>query len=66
MATKAQMLQEAKDMQDAAKAEKAYNAAMTNTPAAPKPAASAPAKKFAKGGKIDGVAKRGKTRGKII
>lgn len=51
------------DKKAAEAAEKAYNAAST-TP--PKPA---PAKKMAKGGSVsaraDGVAQRGKTRGKV-
>ena len=53
----------------------AYDRAMVNTPPAPmpKPAASAPVKKMAKGGSVssaskraDGCAQRGKTRGKIV
>lgn len=43
------------------KATSSYNKA-ASTPAAP---ASAP-KKYAKGGKIDGIAQRGKTRGKVV
>ena len=61
-----QAKQEAKDKAMAPKLEKAYNAAST-TPPAPKAAASEP-KKFAKGGYVraaDGIAQRGKTRGKI-
>lgn len=52
------MLQEAKDAKDAAKAEKAYNDASTVKPAP---------KKYAKGGSVrgDGIAQRGKTRGKM-
>ena len=49
-------------------ATKAYDAA-SSTPAAPKSAASEPVKKMAKGGsassRADGIAKRGKTRGKM-
>lgn len=47
-----------------AKQTKAYNKA-DGTPPAPAPKASAP-KKYAKGGKIDGIAQRGKTRGRVI
>jgi hypothetical protein len=50
MATKEQMLKEAQDVKDAAKAEAAYNAAMTNTPAAPKPMPKP--KKMAHGGSV--------------
>ena len=68
MATKEQMLQEAQDVKDAAKAEAAYNAAMTNTPAAPKPMPKP--KKMASGGSVssraDGCATKGKTRGKMV
>ena len=67
MATKAEIdeaKQAAKDAKDAPKIDAAYNKAMVNTPAAPKAA-----KKFAKGGSVssraDGVAQRGKTRGKM-
>jgi hypothetical protein len=66
MATPAQIeeaKQAAKDAKDAPKADAAYNKAMVNTPAAPKPA-----KKFAKGGYVraaDGIASKGKTRGKM-
>jgi len=66
MATKEQMLQEVQDMKDSAKAESAYNSAMTNTPAAPKPKP----KKMASGGSVsgraDGCATKGKTRGKMV
>jgi hypothetical protein len=66
MATQAEIeeaKQAAKDAKDAPKIDAAYNKAMTNTPAA-----KAPAKKFAKGGFVraaDGIASKGKTRGKI-
>ena len=70
MATKEQMLQEAQDAKDAAKAEAAYNAAMVNTPAAPK--VEPKPKKMASGGSVssaskraDGCATKGKTRGKM-
>lgn len=55
-----EMMQEAQDAKDAAKAEKAYNKAST---VAPKPTP----KKYAKGGMVhaDGIAQRGKTRGKM-
>jgi hypothetical protein len=54
MATKEQMLKEAQDAKDAVKAEAAYNAAMTNTPAAPKPMLPAKPlpKKMASGGSV--------------
>ena len=66
MATKEQLLQEAQDAKDAAKAEAAYNAAMTNTPAAPK--AMPKPKKLAKGGvaRADGCVSKGHTRGKMV
>lgn len=52
-----------------AKESEAYDKA-SQTPAAPKQPASAPAKKMAKGGsassRADGCAQRGKTRGKMI
>jgi hypothetical protein len=61
-----QMLQEAKDKKAAPKLEDAYNKSLTNT--APAPAASEP-KKMAMGGsassRADGIASRGKTRGKM-
>ena len=68
MATQAEIeeaKQAAKDAKDAPKVDAAYNKAMVNTPAAPKPA-----KKFAKGGSVfrksaDGIASKGKTRGKM-
>jgi hypothetical protein len=66
-----QMLQEIEDKKMAKKLEEAYNKSLTNTapaPApAPMPAASAP-KRMASGGYVkaaDGVAQRGKTRGKM-
>jgi hypothetical protein len=57
------------DKKSQAAATKAYDKA-DKTPPAPKAAASAPAaKRFAKGGSVssraDGVAQRGKTRGKM-
>ncbi len=58
--------QEVDDMRKQSKLEDAYNRSLNTTeiPApAPAPAASAPVKK-AKGGSIDGIAQRGKTRGK--
>lgn len=70
MATKAEIeeaKQAAKDAKDAPKIDAAYNKALTSTEQkpAPKPAE----KKFAKGGSVssraDGVAQRGKTRGKM-
>lgn len=62
MATKEEMLQEVKDAKDRAKAGKAYDAALTNTEAAPK------TKKYAKGGvtRADGCITKGHTRGKMI
>ena len=47
--------------------DKAYAKSLTVTEQAPAPAqkASAPAVKKAKGGSIDGIAQRGKTRGKM-
>lgn len=47
--------------------DKAYAKSLTVTEQAPVPAskASAPVVKKAKGGSIDGIAQRGKTRGKI-
>jgi len=49
--------------------DKAYAKSLTVTEQAPAPAQKAsapkPAKKYAKGGAIDGIAQRGKTRGKI-
>lgn len=56
-------------------AEKAYDKSLTTTEPAPmpKPAASAPTKKMAKGGSVssasrraDGCATKGKTKGKMI
>ena len=46
---------------------KAYAKSLTVTEQAPAPAqkASAPVVKKAKGGSIDGIAQRGKTRGKV-
>ena len=74
MATKEeieQAKQEAKDKALAPKLEKLYNDA-SSTPPSQRPAASEP-KKFAKGGSVgsasrraDGIAQRGKTRGKMI
>jgi hypothetical protein len=65
MATQAEIeeaKQAAKDAKDAPKLESAYNKATVNTPAAPK--------KMAKGGSVfraaaDGIASKGKTRGKM-
>ena len=62
--------QEIKDMRDQPKLEEAYNKSLTNTPMAPMPApkASAPIKKAAGGSvssRADGIAQRGKTRGKM-
>ena len=64
--------QEIDDLRDQAKLEEAYNKSLNTTeipaarPAArmpaPMPAASAP-KKYAKGGSIDGIAQRGRTKG---
>jgi hypothetical protein len=49
--------------------DKAYAKSLTVTEQAPAPAQKAsapkPTKKYAKGGSIDGIAQRGKTRGKI-
>lgn len=58
--------QEIQDLKDQAKLEEAYNKSLTSTeiPAPPKAPASAP-KKYAKGGSIDGIAQRGKTRGRM-
>lgn len=61
--------QEVDDIRKQSKLEDAYNRSLTTTeipaPApAPAPAASAPVKK-AKGGSIDGIAQRGKTRGRV-
>jgi len=57
--------QEIQDMKDQAKLEEAYNKSLTSTEIpAPAPAASAPVKK-AKGGSIDGIAQRGKTKGRM-
>jgi hypothetical protein len=71
------IVENAKKDEYARQAEKPYNAAMRNTPPAPKEAASAPAKPikkamggcakaYAGGGMIDGCAQRGKTRGKVV
>ena len=65
MATQAEIdeaKQAAKDAKDAPKIDAAYNKATVNTPPAPKAT-----KKYAKGGvtRADGVAQRGKTRGKM-
>ena len=64
---------EAREMIADKKAEKANDAAytksLTNTEQAPAPKPTMPAKKMAKGGSVssraDGVAQRGKTRGKM-
>lgn len=59
--------QEIDDLRDQAKLEEAYNKSLNTTEIpkpAPMPAASAP-KKYAKGGSIDGIAQRGKTRGRV-
>lgn len=64
-----EMLQEAKDKKMAPKLEKAYNQSLTSTAPAPAPMpAPAASDKKAKGGYVraaDGVAQRGKTRGKM-
>jgi hypothetical protein len=62
--------QAAKDAKDAPKIEEAYNKATVNTPFAPAPKpAPTPPKKMAKGGtassRADGIAQKGKTRGKM-
>ena len=61
--------QEIKDMRDQPKLEEAYDKSLTNTPMAPMPKASAPVKK-AKGGSVssraDGIAQRGKTKGRMV
>ena len=60
-----EMLQERQDRIDRMKAEEAYNASLTNTEAAPKKSSTV---KKARGGYVksaDGVAKRGKTKGKL-
>jgi len=59
--------QAAKDARDAAKIDEAYNKSLTNTAPAPKPAP----KKMASGGSVfrssaNGIAQRGKTKGKMI
>lgn len=60
--------QEIKDLINAPKLEKAYQKSLTSTEEAPAlppaPKASAPVKK-AKGGRIDGIAQRGKTNCKV-
>jgi hypothetical protein len=63
-----EMLQEAKDRKMAPKMEDAYNKALTSTAPAPAPA---PVIKKAGGGmtasaRADGIAQRGKTRGKMV
>jgi hypothetical protein len=66
-----QMLQEIEDKKMAKKLEEAYNKSLTNTAPAPAPApmpSSSSQKKMASGGYVkaaDGVAQRGKTRGKM-
>jgi hypothetical protein len=60
-----QMMQEAKDKKAAPKLEDAYNKSLTNTAPAP---ATPGSKKMANGGYVraaDGIASRGKTRGKM-
>lgn len=62
-----EMKQEAKDAKDRAKAGAAYDAALTNTAPAPKPAPKG--KKFAKGGSVtraDGCVTKGHTKGKMV
>ena len=70
MPSKDEMLQEVQDEKDRVKAEKAYNAASSTPPnPAPKPTPAPATKKYAKGGylsKADGIAQRGKTRGRIV
>ena len=59
--------QEVDDMRKQAKLEDAYNRSLTSTEIpkpAPAPMPPAPVKK-AKGGSIDGIAQRGKTRGRV-
>jgi hypothetical protein len=67
--------QEAADERNAPKIEKAYMGSLTSTE--PKPAPKKPVEKKAKGGSIsgnvskirksaDGIAQRGKTRGRIV
>lgn len=56
--------QEIQDMRDAPKQEAAYRKSLTSTPEAPAPKASAPVKK-AKGGSIDGIARKGRTNCKV-
>ncbi len=65
MANKDEMLQEAKDAKDRAKADKAYMGSLTNTEAAP---ATKQPKKFAKGGvtRADGCITKGHTKGKMV
>jgi hypothetical protein len=60
--------QEIQDLRDEAKIKEAYDKASTSVPSAPAPA-PAP-KKMAKGGsassRADGIAQRGKTRGRMV
>lgn len=57
--------QEIQDLRDAPKQEEAYRKSLTSTPEAPAPKASAPVVKKAKGGRIDGIARKGKTHCKV-
>ena len=67
MATKEELLQEVKDAKDRVRAGTAYDAADKTEPNPMPP--SGKAKKFAKGGsassRADGIAQKGKTRGKV-
>lgn len=69
----AAMLQEAKDQKTAQATESAYNKSLTTTEPAPKKAErrgdEKPVKKYAKGGYVraaDGIASKGKTKGRMI
>lgn len=72
MATREELIQQAKDAKDAAKADVAYDAALTSTELAPKPEPKpTPApkpKKMAKGGvtRADGCISKGHTKGRMV
>lgn len=74
MATREELLQAAKDAKDQPKIDAAYEASLTSTEMAPKPEQkpvpkpTPKPKKMAGGGvtRADGIAQRGKTKGRMV